>query len=182
MLIFLSLIDTKQDQRLFVTIYEKYKYLVYKIVHDIVHDTGYAEDVVQEVFVKVAKNIEKIDYPDSLRTKRYLITISKNTSIDFYRKLHKILEKEVYFDEVTSDTALYYSSKNDSEHENKIYDAIRNLPVKYRDIIILKYSSGYTNSEIADIMNISEDNVRQRISRGKKIIELNLSKWEGNTE
>lgn len=96
--------------------------------------------------------------------------------------MHKILEEEVYFDEVTSDTALYYSSENDSEHENEIYAAIRNLPVKYRDVIILKYSSGYTNSEIAEIMNISEANVRQRISRGKKVIEQSLSKREEHTE
>ena len=53
--------------------------------------------------------------------------------------------------------------------------AIKHMPELYRDVFLLKYSSGYENREIADILEISEASVRKRISRGKKKLEVLLN-------
>lgn len=49
-----------------------------------------------------------------------------------------------------------------------IEEAILKLPINYSTVLILKYSQGYSNKEISQILNISEENVRQRISRSRK--------------
>ena len=62
----------------------------------------------------------------------------------------------------------------ESEMENKYLTILKELPEGIRDVFLLKYSSQFENSEIAEIMNISEENVRQRLSRGKKLIQKSL--------
>ena len=53
------------------------------------------------------------------------------------------------------------------------------MPEKYREIIILRYSTGLEYAEIANILGITEETVRQRISRGKKKMERALKKQGG---
>ena len=57
---------------------------------------------------------------------------------------------------------------------------LRNLPEKYRDIFLLKYSADMDNSEIAKVCGIKEGTVRQRLARGKALIEDELRKLEDN--
>lgn len=64
--------------------------------------------------------------------------------------------------------------------ENEIFEILKNLPVKYRDVFLLKYSSNLDNVQIANICGIQEGTVRQRIARGKCLIEKELRKLEGD--
>lgn len=59
---------------------------------------------------------------------------------------------------------------------NEIISAIELLPINYSSVLRLKYSQGYQDSEIARILNITEDNVRKRISRAKKKLALLLNR------
>ena len=56
---------------------------------------------------------------------------------------------------------------------------MKNLPVKYRDVFLLKYSNHMSNAEISKILNISEGTIRQRIARGKLIIKEEIERLEG---
>jgi RNA polymerase sigma-70 factor (ECF subfamily) len=58
--------------------------------------------------------------------------------------------------------------------DNKIVEILKHLPALYRDVLLLKYSNCYSNKEIASVLNISEETVRQRISRGKKMVQSRL--------
>lgn len=173
-MIYLMMIDTEEDKRKFVVLYEKYRCFMMTVAIGILNDSYLAEDAVHEAFIKVAKNIEKIGKIEDMATKRYLISIVKTTAIDIYRKRNRQQKKEIFLqpEEIETDTIFV---KEDIE-ENGIVKAIYNLPDKYRDIFLLKYSSGFEYSEIADILNITESTVRQRISRGKKILEEILQK------
>ena len=57
-------------------------------------------------------------------------------------------------------------------------EAIGKLPSKYQQIFVMKYSWGYENSEIADILNVREGTIRQRIARGKKLLSDILKDME----
>ena len=62
-------------------------------------------------------------------------------------------------------------------------DILKNLPPKYRDIFLLKYSTHLENWEIARICGLREGTIRQRIARGKRLIEKELEKIKkGDTE
>jgi len=58
---------------------------------------------------------------------------------------------------------------------NEIEEAILKLPINYSIVLRLKYSQGYTNKEISEILRISEENVRQRLVRGRNKLRESLS-------
>lgn len=177
-MIFLMMIDTLEDKRKFVSLYEKYRYLMQKVAMDVLKDRFLAEDAVHNAFINLAKNMNKVGEIDSLATKRYLITITKNAAIDIYRKRNLQMQKEIYVDEIREeDLPLSYM---ETDVENKVLDILKNLPPKYRDIFLLKYSSKLENSEVAKLCGIREGTVRQRIARGKILIEEALKKLEEN--
>lgn len=170
------IIDTAEKKRDFVIIYEKYKLLMLKIARDVLKDDYLAEDAVHEAFIKIAYNMNHIHGIESVNTKRYLITISKNTAIDIYRSRKKRIKKEMYIDELGEGAgSLAYI---ETDIDNEVLDVLKNLPVKYRDIFILKYSSYMSNSEISKFMDISEGTIRQRIARGKLLIKEEIEKLE----
>ena len=161
-----TLITDESERDFFLEIYEEYKNLMFHIAYKVLKDIGLSEDCVQEASITIAKNISKLDSVHSVRTRRYIITIVKNKAIDLYRAHHKIVLNEVYLDELT----LCDNSVQEFEITNNgdLYISILRLSLIYRDVILLKYAAGYSNKEIASILSISTDVVRQRLARAKK--------------
>lgn len=171
-------IDIPENKRKFVILYEKYKFLMQKVAMDVLHDSYFAEDAVHNAFMKLAKHMGDIGATESLSTKRYLITITKNAAIDIYRKRNSQIHKEIYIDELgEEELPLTYI---ETDIDNQILDVLKNLPVKYRDIFLLKYAAQLENREIAEMCGIQEVTVRQRIARGKALLEDALRKPEEN--
>lgn len=176
-MIYLMMIDTEEDKRKFVILYEKYRCLMMKVAYDVLHDNYLAEDSVHEAFLKVSQNMDKIGGVDAMETKRYLITVTKNATIDIYRKRSTRMKREILLDELgENDMPLTYM---ETDVDNRVLDIIKKLPVKYRDVFLLKYSSKMENREIAELLRISEGNVRQRLSRGKEMIQEAINNLEG---
>lgn len=173
-MILLMMVDTPEEKRKFVILYENYRYLMLKVAADILHDYQLAEDAVQEAFVRVAKHMENVGQPEETATKRYLITITKHAAIDLYRRRNRLQSREIYMDELPEETGqLTYMAPEE----------VKNLPPKYRDIFLLKYSAHLENREIARICGLREGTIRQRIARGKRLIEKELEKIKkGDTE
>lgn len=175
MLICLSLIETEEEKSKFEQLYIRYKNIMYYVAFQILKDSYSAEDAVHQAFLRVINHLNKINIKDCHKTKAFLIAIVENISIDIYRKRKR--ENVIPFDEVT-----IYEDKinNISEFEQTycILDAIKRLPIIYSSVLRLKFSQGYTDNEISNILNISEDNVRKRISRGKKMLEKLLSEGD----
>ena len=88
------------------------------------------------------------------------------------------MKREILLDELgENDMPLTYI---ESDVDNRVLDILKNLPVKYRDVFLLKYSSNMENREIAELLRISEGNVRQRLSRGKEMIQEAINNLEGS--
>lgn len=157
-------------------LYCQYHKLMIQVALNVLHDRFLAEDAVQNAFIYIAKNMEKIGDVNARETKRYLIVAAKNASIDIYRKRSKQMEKEIFFDEMEE---YEQSSGVETDVENGVLDVLKNLPVKYRDVFLLKYSSRMENKEIAELLGLSEGTIRQRIARGKKMVQEALDELEG---
>ena len=154
----------------FYDIYEKYKYLMFSIAMDVLNDKFAAEDAVQEAFLKIIKNSNKIDDINSNRTKRLIITITKNSAIDIYRKQKKRWNTEIEMDKIVD------LEKSDiyTIEDNEKFLEIEGLPDIYKEVLILKYASEFTNTEIAELLETSEMNIRKRISRARKLLKQKL--------
>ena len=129
----------------------------------ILRDEYLAEDAIHQAFLRIIDNLDKIDKIDCHKTKGFVVIIVENIAIDFYRKRKR--EKTISFDEIE----FYIKDiKNESNLIiNDVEEAILKLSINYSSVFRLKYSQGYSNREISEILKISEQNVRQRISREK---------------
>lgn len=165
MLIYLSLIDSPEDIRKFEHIYIEYKQTMYYAAYRILKDRHTAEDAVHQAFLRIVNKLEKIDINDCHKTKAFLVIIAEHIAIDIYRKRKR--ENVLSFDELE----VYIADETlqiQNEEVDEIFCAIERLPKNYSTVLRLKYSQGYNDAEIADILDITEGNVRQRISRAKK--------------
>ena len=173
-MIILMMVDTPEQKRKFAELYERYRYLMFKIAVDILHEHHLAEDALQEAFVRVAKHMECIGQLEETATKRYLITITKNAAIDLYRKQNNLRSREIYVDELADNQMpLDYM---EPEADSEALDILKNLPPKDRDVFLLKYSAHQSNQQIAKACGIREGTVRQRLARGRQLIAEELEK------
>ena len=142
-MIYLMMIDAEEDKQKFAILYETYRHLMMKVALNVLKDTFLAEDAVHEAFIKIAKNMEKIGEIDATVTKRYLLTITKNATIDIYRKRNHQFQREIYVDELEEcNVPVTYA---ETDVDDGILDILRCLPVKYRDVFLLKYSGNMGN-------------------------------------
>ena len=86
------------------------------------------------------------------------------------------MKREVCVEDVRDDQMpLFYM---ETDMDNRVLNILKNLPVKYREVFLLKYSGRLENREIAQLLRITEGAVRQRIARGKVLIEKAMKELE----
>lgn len=163
MFIYLNIIESVEDKSKFEQLYITYRQTMFYVANRIIKDEYLAEDIVHQAFLRIMDNLDKIDENNCHKTRGFIVVIVENIAIDFYRKRKSgsnisFDEMEVYIKDI----------KNENDFTlNGVEEAILKLPINYSAVLRLKYSQGYSNEEISEILKITEENVRQRISRGK---------------
>ncbi|WP_353096868.1 sigma-70 family RNA polymerase sigma factor [Tissierella praeacuta] len=167
MMIYLSMIELEEDKSKFEQLYITYKQTMFYVANRILKDKYLSEDVVHQAFLRIVDNLSKVGKIDCHKTKRFIVVIVENIAIDFYRKRKR--EDSISFEEV----AIYIEDIKSKSNliTNDIEEAILKLPINYSAVLRLKYSQGYNNKEVSEILSISEENVRQRLVRGRKRLE-----------
>ena len=153
---------------------------VLKIAYLYLKDKYLAEDVFQEVFVKVYKNYNKFKNNSSEKT--WIMSITINTCRDMLRISWF---KKIYMLKDAGDDALKDTYENvDEEVARKIqYEQllkeVMNLPLKYRETVILYYYEELSTMDISVALKIPEGTVRSRLFRARTILKSNI---EGKIE
>lgn len=129
-----------------------------------------AEDIFQEVFIKVALNIDKFEKRSSEKT--WIIRITINTCKDYLKSSWNKKVVPLEHIETTSTTDEEKILKD--ENSNTIIKEILKLPLKYKEVLLLYYYQDLLTSDIAKILNIPEASVRTRLRRAREIIKDNL--------
>jgi len=148
--------------------------LIYKISFAITRDKEDAEDVVQEVFEKLWKSRDSLT--SVLNVEAYIVTIARNKALDRYRSKAKrnILPiadvNEVYQDEVID------SNIEQRETLVTVEKLICTLPDSQQMVIRLRHFSDLSIFQIAETMQLTQENVRQLLSRGRRTIKEKLEK------
>jgi len=169
-LLYLSLIDSEEDKSKFERLYLAYKQQMYYAANRILKDSHLAEDAVHQAFLRIIDNLEKINENECHKTKGFVVIIVEHVAIDFYNRRKK--ENAVSWEE--NEYVLEDMEKKDFT-KGGIEALLLELPVNYSSVLRLKYAHGYENQEIAKILRITEENVRQRILRGRKFLEKLMS-------
>ncbi len=153
---------------------EKYQPNVFRIAVGFVHNRDDADEIVQDVFVKVYQSLSAFNGKSAFST--WLYRISVNTSINYLRK-----QKRTGF--WTSITELVQITSKEKAAETKLVEksnaemiraAINALPVKQRIAFILMKYEELPQKEVAAVMHISEGAVEQLVHRARNNLKKNL--------
>ena len=155
-------------------LFMKYHKSVYYTAMRILNNHSSAEDVVQKTFIRILKNMHKIDDIDSARTKSFILKIARNEALREYNiskkadivSYEEYMTQEDYNANCNSDDV--WQSYIEIHDRNKLKEVLKSLPEKYRTVIIYKYACGYSYKEIADILGITESNVSVLLTRAKQ--------------
>ena len=138
-----------------------------------VNDYGQAEEIVQDIFVKVWQNFDEVGQIKDL--KGYLFKAVRNSSINFLKHI-KVRQKFIDDSEVLSSSVEKSHEENISEEETKkrVHQAVNKLPDNWREAFILSKYDKLKYHEIAEDMNISQKTVEKYISKSLKFLRLEL--------
>lgn len=137
---------------------------IYRYFYGRTGDKDLAEDLTQEVFLKVHKQAVKGEQMDNL-PKAYFFTIARNTLIDEWRRAKSVsLEPEVWDNLPGGDDAS--RSAQVRESGDITAKVLASLSDEAREIISWRYLAGLSNKEISELTGKSEEAIRQIQSRG----------------
>ncbi|ATL49456.1 hypothetical protein COR50_21010 [Chitinophaga caeni] len=156
----------KGDVAAFKELYEAYSKAMFNICLRMVSNVADAEDVLQEAFTQVFKNIGKLN--DAATAPAWIKRIVVNQCLNHLRK------KKVYFEEVDqNDTMPEDDGVDEAWHAatvNYVKEAIEALPQGYKAVVNLYLFEDYTHKEIANFLGITESTAKTQYMRAKEKI------------
>ncbi len=147
-----------------VTIHNQFHKLLRNYISKRVNDKTDTDDILQEVFIKIAAKLNSIN--DTEKLKSWIFTITRNTIIDYYRKnsnTKKIAITEKMMDE-SEEEIDFDTTKGLDKCLNGF---IQKLPEEYRDVIIDSEIKGIKQKDLAEKYNLAYPSLRSRVQRGR---------------
>lgn len=143
---------------------DKYSNMIFRICYGVLCNRDDAEDALQDTFLKYLT--KSPEFQDEEHEKAWLIrvatNISKNMSIVRYKR------KTVDGAELV-DMGVSYEDKY-------VFEAISELPVKLKIVMMLYYIEGYSVKEVSRIISVSEDAVRKRLQKGRELLKVKIER------
>lgn len=167
---YLSLLDTPEEKKIFEQLYKKYKSIMYNNAYSILKDTFLAEDAVHNAFMSLIKSFEKVDKMNDDEKRNYILIINRNAAYAIYNKSKNTepVENDVMSSEnIELDFEI-------TEKTDKIFEIVKSLDKNYSDVLVLKLFYEMSDNEIAEALNITIENARVRIFRGRNKLKALL--------
>jgi len=150
------------NEECFVSLCDLLKHKLFRTAKGILGNESLALDAVSEAVFRAFKNIKRLREPKFVET--WFIRIIINVANDLYRRQkHEVIMKDV-------PEGIYRENHNEMEFNQMI----ESLQPDLREIISLKYYSGYTLNEIAGILKIPEGTVKSRLNRALNLLRLEV--------
>ena len=152
--------DTKEYERL-TTLYLD---CIYKVAINSCKNYADAEDVVQNTFMKLLG--QENNFVDDDHARKWLIRVAMNECNSLWRSPWK--KRTTSLEELPQEPVFSTPEKSN------LYYAVKELPLKYRQLVHLYYYEDYSVKEIAEIMKLSETAVQTRLLRARQKIKEKL--------
>lgn len=168
------------DKALYELIIRRYNPYLYKVGRSYNYNHEDTEDLMQDTYIDAFKSLDKFEQRASFKT--WLTKIMLNNC---YRKQQKSSFKNEFANEVINENILpmFNNSENNMQKEvhNRelgfiIEESLSYLPEIYRMVFSLREINGFNVAETAELLNISESNVKARLSRAKEMLREQLQK------
>lgn len=134
---------------------EEYSNMILQIAYQNIFNKSDAEDITQEVFIKLIKNIDSFKSNEHIKAWliRVTINLTKDYNKSFWNRNTTAIDEEIkYFD----------------EEKQEVFKELAKLSLEYRNIIYLYYYQGYKINEIAVILSMNQNTVSSYLTRARK--------------
>jgi len=155
----------------YTILYERYNNRILNfVVRSFKMDFDYAEEIVQQVFIKMFEN--KYTYKTHFQFSTWLYTIARNKTIDVLR----VIKRETVLESAEKATAQDNPSAiiESKEKSKLILEAIGTLSANQREVLIMRYKLGLSFQEIAEITSIKINTLKSHAKRGLEKLEAKL--------
>ena len=167
------------DTTAFEDLMAKYANLVGSIAYNIIGDVHVAADITQDTFLKVHRNLARLE--DPRRFKGWLCSIVRTTCVDWLRKervkpcsLEKIAEDGVEPEGELLGGVLRQTSTELEELREKILHVVNELPKIYQQIILLRHLRKMTYREMSDFLGLPVATIESRLYRARIMLKDKL--------
>lgn len=173
------------DRPAFGQIVARYQSLVCSVTYSATGNVGRSEDLAQETFLTAWRTLGELREPECLRA--WLCGIARNLAFNHLRReghepAHDALPIDVAADVPVAGLAVDDVAIRDEE-QAILWRSIGRIPATYREPLVLFYREHQSVEEVARALELGEDVVRQRLSRGRKLLQAEvLSFVEGALE
>ncbi|WP_046499232.1 RNA polymerase sigma factor, partial [Syntrophomonas zehnderi] len=158
-----------EDKAFILNLYKDYYGLVRKNIYNITRDSNQIEDLINDTFIKLIEKVSLIRNLDSSKAAVYVVYTSRSVAINHIK--HRDIEKKHVYPGGEFDLEEIPSLDDDIEyriiHQEEIKEmgkAVLKLPAKHKYLLYLKYMLGMNDKDIAEILNIAPNSVRQYLT------------------
>jgi len=156
----------------FGQIVSRYQALICSLAYSATGSLGQSEDLAQETFITAWKHLGQLREPGKLRA--WLCGIARNRIGSFLRREGRgrlqAPESLEMIPEPSSGQPLPCDQAISNEEAALLWQSIQHIPDAYREPLVLFYREGESVTRVAAVLDLSEDAVRQRLSRGRKLL------------
>jgi RNA polymerase sigma-70 factor, ECF subfamily len=167
----------------YAEIVERYQGKLFAYLYRLIGNRDEAEDILQDVFIKAYKNLHS--YDSSRKFSSWIYRIAHNEAVNFIKR--KSLRRLVSWEDISSTKDKLESSSTEAAADDdwmrretikEVSDAINKMPIKYKQVLLLRYFSEKSYEEIGEILGKPVNTVGTLINRAKKKLSEEMISME----
>ena len=139
------------------------------------NDQDEIEDVISDSCIKLINNLENIRCMDDMHLNCYIYLVVRSTAFDYNKKRKRLNE---HFFHISEERIERYEHQNDVEYRivlkdevETVLEIIKSLPAKEQLVLMLKFSMGLSDAEIAESVGLAQSSVRKYVERARTRIK-----------
>ena len=168
------------DETAFRMLADRYLSKVYAYCARVTGDGADAEDLSQDVFLRLWRNASQWD-EERLPFEAWLMVLARHRCIDYLRRKQRRPRAEAIDEDLPDERADPGRETHEKEVAQRVQDALMKLPFNQRSAIVLRYYQGYSNEETAAILDVTVYALESLLKRGKANLRRALGdfgKWQ----